>query len=167
MISKQNRSKKPNTQHLTVETARRVFNYDPDTGLLTWAIQANSRALIGDEVGKISNRGYRVTKYKRKDYSVHRIIWLIVHGKWPTGQIDHINGEKTDNRIENLRDVSLRENLCNQKRHREGRLPGAYYDKNMRGWRAHIRINNVYVYLGMHPTEKEANAAYMKARAKL
>lgn len=78
----------------------------------------------GSEVGTLQNKGYKVTSIKKKQTLIHRLIWSYHFGEIPENkQIDHINGERTDNRIENLRLVSPFENSQNQKVHRTGRKP--------------------------------------------
>jgi hypothetical protein len=95
---------------LTYEEARKVFKYDPETGHLYWKLCGRKRTLstpAGHAGLKTSNGGgYRRVWYNGHKYLVHRIIWLIVTGDWPQYQIDHINGNRRDNRFENLRDVT-------------------------------------------------------------
>jgi hypothetical protein len=80
-------------------------------GSLTKAVHAKA----GNESGWMDNCGYFIIKLNRKTYKAHRIAWLLTYGSWPEDQIDHINGNGLDNRLENLRDVSNRENLRNKK----------------------------------------------------
>lgn len=142
---------------------KETFVYDEVTGILSWrnnrrrGIQANS------EAGWTSAEGYRTVTLQRKSYLVHRVIWLYVHGSFPQGQIDHINGNRIDNRIENLRDVSFAENRLNKKRHRSGRLYGCSFNKAQQKWISQITINKKIQYLGSFKTEQEAHLAYVKA----
>ena len=81
------------------------FRYDKDTGLLYW--RRSKRGIKRNSpVGSFNNKGYLKATLHTRGLLVHRIIWVLVYGKFPEQEIDHINGNKTDNRIENLRDVS-------------------------------------------------------------
>jgi hypothetical protein len=95
---------------LTYEEAHRIFRYDPETGCLFWKGCGRKRTLgkpVGSAGFKHSNGGgYRRVWYNGYKYLVHRIIWLMQTGNWPEYQIDHINGNRYDNRFENLRDVT-------------------------------------------------------------
>lgn len=92
----------------------------------------------------------------------HVIIWILSTGEdIPQGmEIDHINGNKIDSRIENLRLVTRRGNQQNQKKHRAGRLVGAYYDKTQHNWKSQIKINKTGITIGRYKTEPEAHEAY-------
>ena len=92
----------------------------------------------------------------------HAIIWILSTGKnIPQGlDIDHINGNKIDNRIENLRLVTRRGNQQNRKKHRAGRLVGACYDKTQHNWKSQIKINKTGITIGRYKTEPEAHRAY-------
>lgn len=97
---------------------------------------------------------------------MHRSIWEHTHGPIPPKmQVDHINGDRLDNRLYNLRVVSNRENQQNQQIHREGRLPGSHLERGR--WRARIRIGGVKKHLGCFNTEQEAHQAYLKALTEL
>lgn len=115
----------------------------------------------GRRVGKsINNHGYHVYKYKGKMWMVHRIIWYMHHRSWPKYQIDHINRDPLDNRIENLRDVKQSINM----RNRNG-IKG--YRKKGKRFQAGYRLNGKFNYIGTFDTEKEAHAAYLSATRKL
>ena len=92
----------------------------------------------------------------------HVIIWILSTGKdIPQGmEIDHINGNKIDNRIKNLRVVSHRKNQQNQKTHREGQLVGCYFNEAKGKYHAQIQIGEKRVFLGLYKTEQEAHKAY-------
>lgn len=95
------------TADLSAEQARKVFIYDPATGVMS---RRNERA----RPFKARSNGYTVCGFGGKNYQVHRLAWLIHYGAWPVNNIDHINGIKTDNRIQNLRDVTQTENARNR-----------------------------------------------------
>ena len=127
-------------------------------------------AETGVEAGhKVCSGRYTGVGIRRVVYRRSRIVWFYHHKEWPRFHIDHINGDGHDDRIENLRDVSIRENNCNMPVHRNGRLPGATLDKQLktRPWFARIKINGRAKFLGQFPTELDAHLAYMKAKEAL
>ena len=92
------------------------FRYDPVTGKLFWKRPTANCMKPGDEVGAVNFDGYRQCYFKCKQYKVHRIIWEMCHGTAPDGFIDHINGIRDDNRIENLRTATSADNGRNRER---------------------------------------------------
>jgi hypothetical protein len=108
-----------------------------------------------------------------RNHSLARLIWLYVTGEWPTGYIDHIDGDPQNNRIANLRDVSPRVNSQNRGRppkHNKTGLMGVHYDSRDRAihkYRARLHINGKQVSLGTFMTAEEAHLAYMDAKRKL
>ena len=112
--------------------------------------------------------GYCGVWFNGRKILYHAIVWILSTGEdIPQGmEIDHINGNKIDNRIENLRLVTRRGNQQNQKTHRAGRLTGTYYnkicynDKIYHYWRSQIKINKTQIAIGCYKTEQEAHEAY-------
>ncbi len=148
---------------LNYKIAKSIFIYRPD-GTLIWKVKPSNNVKLGAIVGTLFNTGYVRTSYKKVFYYVHRIVWLLHHKKFPNGIIDHINGNKTDNRISNLRVCTHRENGSNRKIHREGKLVGC--SKHGDKYQAQIQINGQYVYLGLFATENEAVEKYQDALRK-
>ena len=111
---------------------------------------------------KNHNDGYCHVNFNGENISYHVIIWILSTGKdIPQGlEIDHINGNKIDNRIENLRLVTRRGNQQNQKRHRIGKLVGASYCKIQGNCESNIKIDKNKIFLGCYKTEQEAHKAY-------
>lgn len=151
---------------LTYEQVREMFDYDEGTGILTWKIKHGYK-YPGDEVGYTHRNGYRILDWGRTDITIHRIIWLWFNGNYPLQYIDHINGIRDDNRICNLRDVSQRENTHNKKEHREGKKPGAFYNKWEQRWDARIYYEGKQYRLGMYDTEELALEAYALAQEEI
>lgn len=104
--------------------------------------------------------GYWVTKVFGKQHKVHRLIWFIVHGYWPN-QIDHKDGNLSNNKLSNLRECSSQQNNENRK------AKGYTWHKSANKWQAHIGLNGTVMYLGLYETEQEARAAYDTAKSRL
>lgn len=149
---------------LTQEYLKTILNYNKETGIFT-RLRINkysTRVKIEDKVGTIDGDGYRRIYIFYKHYLAHRLAWLYVYGELPKGQIDHLNGIRDDNRIENLRNVTSRENNQNRYYHRNGKLVGCYYNKIKNNWISTIRFNNKNIKIGEFCTELEAHRAYLK-----
>lgn len=145
-----------------------VLGYDPKTGLFTWLEGTKmGRRGKGQVAGTLCN-GYIHICYKRKFYYAHRLAWLYVYGKLPDGVIDHINGNKSDNRILNLRDVTNSQNLQNQTKGQRGnKILGVSWCKIKNKWRARIKADGKQLLIGYFDNTEDAEQAYLKAKAKL
>jgi hypothetical protein len=143
-----------------------ILNYNPETGIFTWRKKPSKQINIGSIAGTKNHYGYVEICVDSKKYQSHRLAWLYVHGFGPEQQIDHINGDRSDNRICNLRDVSHTVNNCNQKIHREGKLPGCTFLSRVKKWQAQVKINGQCKYLGCYKTQQEAHKAYTRAKEK-
>lgn len=139
---------------------RRHIKYDPITGRLAWV---NPEKMGERKVEGPSKRGYWTCWFKGQTHGSHRIAYAIYYGQHPKGQIDHINGDRGDNRIINLRDVTVRTNSSNQPKHRAGKLVGGTYLKRENLWQASITIEGRRISLGKFATEQEAHESYMSA----
>jgi hypothetical protein len=156
---------------LTADELRAWLDYDPETGAFTWKKKAGSRAMPGDQPGWISAHGYVRFVVAGVKGAAHQFAWLHVYGVWPSGDIDHINGIRSDNRICNLRDVTRSVNMQNQRAARSNNLSsgllGAYRikpDTAKRPWLSMISIDGKSKYLGCHETKEGAHEAYLKAK---
>lgn len=149
---------------MTKEQFLSFFNYDKSKGKLYWKNHWNKMVLTrfkGKEAGRIDQQGYRRLIVCNNTYQVHRVIWFLENGTYPE-MIDHINGDKSDNRIENLRDcLDSRNNQQNQYKHRKGKLVGASFHKWTGLWRATITIKGKQKHLGSFKTEFEAHERYL------
>ena len=148
---------------ITAEELRSILHYDPLTGVFTRIRSAHPNR-VGAVVGSASH-GYIRIRLLGKCYPAHRLAWLYVYGTWPKNQIDHINRNRSDNRIANLRDVTNQQNMCNAgdySTNTSGRK-GVYWDKRDSRWRACITDNGRYLSLGYFSTQAEAVAARVAA----
>lgn len=155
-----------------------VLKYDAKTGKLFWKerpveaflrkrhwLQFNKK-YAGKEAGSL-NYGYVMIYLCRRKIGAHRLAWLLHTGSWPNGEVDHINGNASDNRIENLRDVSHFENSRNQKRPKNntsGAL-GVVWHKQHQKWCARIKRNGKYKHIGLYSKIDDAIDARRKAEA--
>ena len=150
---------------LSVERANELFDYNPETGVVVWKISPANCVKAGDEVGSINNEGYRQTKVKRKCCKVHRLAWFLTHGVWPTAQIDHINGNRSDNRICNLREATNMENIQNLRKARSDNLStgilGVHIDPKSGRFKGKITVCGKQIHLGYFDTAQEAHEAYL------
>ena len=151
---------------LTAERLREVLNYDPGTGVFTWLVTLSNRAQAGVMAGLISNGGCILIGIAGSKYQAHRLAWLYMTGEWPESQIDHRDNSRGNNRWENLRLATPRQNNRNMKKRRDNtsgfkcvtRVQGS------RKWRARIHLSGGReIHLGCFDTKEEAHAAYVDA----
>jgi hypothetical protein len=154
---------------LTQEELKAFLSYDPETGVFTRKKYRSHLAKVGDEAGWVDTKGYIRIEINHKPYGAHRLAWLYVYGKFPDGQIDHINGRQGDNRIANLRIASNSENQQNVglKRNNKSGFIGVHWHSRTNKWRAAIKINGRHKSLGNFTSVEEAAAARKKAEEAL
>ena len=148
------------------------LSYNPETGLVSWKSgPASYRA--GSIAGNLRPDGYIDIRVDGRLIRAHRIAWFLHHGRWPIHQIDHMNGIRNDNRIENLRECTPRQNSQNSiKRTRSNgasytsSLVGVSWSNRRNRWIAQMRINGPNTYLGSYKSEQEAYQAYLDAKIK-
>lgn len=150
---------------LSHQTLCSVLGYDPATGVFTWLVKPNGRAVKGARAGSAHNKGYRHVRICGRLYLEHVLAVFYVNGDFHVGEIDHINGDRGDNRLCNLRCVDKSINMQNQKRAHSNSLSGLLgAHKHGNGWRATIKSRGERVNLGTFRTAEEAHAAYIKAK---
>lgn len=153
---------------------RELLHYDPATGVFTRKVRLAQRHNVGDRADFLitggNNEGYCRVSFDSKRYLAHRVAWLYVHGSWPKLDIDHINGNKRDNRLANLREVDRSTNLENQRKPRFENTSSGFLGVTLRKKRryvARIQVHGKNIYLGVFDSGIEAHAAYLVAKRKL
>lgn len=172
-----------NKPYASPELLRELLDYIPETGDLIWkpreerlmnspcrdpaeASRAWNNKFAAKKAFTAVRRGYRVGNVYGRTYPAHRVAWAIHHGDWPTGDIDHIDGDRQNNAITNLRDVTRAINLRNMRmsRHNTTGFTGVYRNTHTWKWSAKIWLNNRSVHLGYFATAEEAVAARKRAQ---
>lgn len=127
---------------LTQQELKNQLRYDPETGDLIWEERSAHRIYKGDVAGSIGSHGYLATGLNRGKHLNHRLVWLYHNGYLPENQIDHIDRDKTNNKIENLREVSPQCNLrnCDQFRHNTSGVKGVFWNKSKNKWGFQIMV---------------------------
>ena len=155
-------------QELTQERLKELLHYDPETGVFTWKVRRGGAAL-GSVAGTIKRDGYRHIGLLGRYMLAHRIVWFLMFGVLPK-QIDHINGNRDDNRASNLRECNAFQNMQNRSpvvKNISG-ARGVHPSRSLTNpWRALIRVNRKIVHLGNFSTVEAAACAYVEAKANL
>lgn len=154
---------KDGLESLTKEDLWELFTYNPDTGLLSHNWNTVHRQQ-GDDATYMHSQGYLSIAVGNTEYLAHRVIWKMMTGSWPTGQVDHKNHKRSDNRWENLRDVPSRENQLNtgKKKNNSSGVNGVRILPSGR-FCAFIMVNRKQISLGTYDTLEEAADARAKA----
>ena len=153
----------------------KLLDYCPDTGLFTWlkrnsetkAIKIWNGRFAGQAAGSLDDQGYVRIVVNTKFYKAHRLAWLLTYGEWPTGEVDHVDGNRSNNAIANLRDATRQQNQSNRRgspKNKSGRK-GVSWHTQRNAWQARIKVNGKGRHLGTFDTPEEASEAYAKAAA--
>lgn len=142
---------------LTQERLLQVIAYDKGSGVFT-------RLDSGEATGTVNGRGYVCLKIDGKNYLAHRLAWLYIYGSWPENYLDHIDRDKTNNRIQNLRNVT---NSQNQRNVEESSSRGVWFDSARGKFTARIKIMGKLKFLGRFTSFEAAKAAYDHANLEL
>jgi len=151
-----------------IEELRRLFDYDPEKGVVTRKVTVGARAKKGSVVTRKDGRYFQVM-INYKSFMLHRICYALYHGRDPYPmEVDHINHDRGDNRVCNLRLVSHQENGKNQpkKRNNTSGACGVIFDKRRKKWQARIMIDGSQKFLGRFTTKADAIAARKAAEIK-
>jgi hypothetical protein len=144
---------------LSASDLKSLISYDPGTGLFT--------RLNGRPAGTRHHRGYIRIKVLSQTYSAHRLAWLWAYGKWPEGEIDHIDRDPSNNRVSNLR-IATRSQNCANRNLTWGKInpPGTYFERARNRWVATIKVNGRRVRIGAYADKTAASKAYVEASLK-
>lgn len=158
----------------TPEELRNGLLYDPDTGALVWKRRAdrsnvwNARYAGKPAMQALNSNGYKSGAFNWCSLVAHRVVWAVHYGRWPARHIDHINGDRTDNRICNLRDVAHIENQLNKSmpNTNTSSVVGVSWDKSKGKWVAKATRNYKTVLFGRFDTFEDAVSAYNAAKSR-
>ena len=153
-----------------LEELKEFLDYNPHTGIFTWIKSMARRCKVGQVAGGKSVLGYFVISFNYKEYKAHRLAYYMYHNVDPSEkQIDHINGNRLDNRIKNLRLVTNQQNQFNRtslnKSNTSGRT-GVYWHKRQKKWQASIKTNSKMTFLGYYTKKEDAIQARIEAEKK-
>jgi hypothetical protein len=154
---------------ITAETLRALLAYDPETGEFRWRVSRGG-VEAGAVAGCVDREGYTCIKINGTSFKSHRLAWLHTHGAWPEHQIDHIDENKSNNRISNLRDVPQSMNQHNAIKPRKDGTSGyrgVSWERGNKRWRAQIQANGRKQCIGYFKSAEEAHAAYLAAKLRL
>ena len=153
---------------LTQEQLKEILHYDPETGHFTWIVSQNNRSVAGKRAGHLAQNGYIRIGFKGNEYLGHRLAWFYSYGEWPKHNIDHLNQNRSDNRLENLRDATHSQNSRNMRkssRNKSGTIGVSWYARDSK-WQAHIMTDSGLVNLGKFDTIEQAKNARKEAEKK-
>ena len=153
------------TNILTQARLKELLHYDPATGVFTNAQKRGRRGALGVVTGSVNRSGYVQIKLMGKCYLAHRLAWLYEYGVFPVADTDHIDQDKTNNRIANLRTATRSENKQNVglQRNNTSGYRGVTWCKQRCKWRAGIKLNRKLRHLGYFTDVVDATAAYAAA----
>lgn len=166
---------------LTFDEVNHLVNYNPETGAITWKERdenefpdlklrrAWNAKYAGKEAGCVSSSGYMHLRIKGTLYYSHRVAWLISKGVWPSEYIDHINHEKIDNRISNLREASALQSVLNRRRSSSNKsgVKGVSWVEKCSAWQAKITKNRKTIYIEYFNSIEEAEKSISAKRNEL
>ena len=147
---------------------KELFAYDVETGELVWNVRKRG-STMGKVAGCKYRNGYTMVRVDGVRYLAHRLVWLYHHGKWPDAEIDHINRNPSDNRIENLRPATRQQNIANygvSKANKSG-FKGVWFHKDRARWIAQIQKDGKIHWLGAYKSAEDAASAYRVAAERM
>lgn len=154
---------------VSLTSLRKLLSYNRGTGLFRWKVRPRlGKVKIGDVAGGAHHQGYIHVTINRRKYLAHRLAWLYVYGEWPQHEIDHLDGNRSNNKIKNLREASDKINSHNRRRHNKNNSIGLLGVYRHRGkFKSMIGVDWKIKYIGVFDTKEEAHKAYLEAKRKL
>ena len=151
---------------IDADTLHSILHYDPNSGVFTWKVNSG-RSKLGKLAGA-NVKGYIVIGYKGRKCLAHRLAFLYMTGKYPTSEVDHIDGDPSNNKWSNLREVSSKQNKENRHKANKNSTHGFLgVTKNHNRYMAHICHNKKSIYLGTFDTPEEAYKVYIDNKRKM
>ena len=157
------------SKELTQDALVDALEYTPETGVFTWRKKIAHKVVIGARAGQLKPNGYRQIGIYGKRYPEHRLAILYTQGAWPADEVDHIDGNPSNNALSNLRTCSHAENHQNRSMpsHNRSGLQGVTWHRQKRLWRASVVLEGKHTHVGLFTDKSEAYEAYLKAKAQL
>lgn len=148
---------------------KEVLSYCKESGVFTWLDPPSRRVKIGDVAGAVNKDGYVLIQICNKSFRAHRLAWFYAYGEWPVGQVDHINRNRSDNRINNLRITTNQGNSKNKSKPKNNTsgVPGVSWRKDRNKWQARIGVDFKQKSLGFYDDFDDAVAARKRAEEEL
>lgn len=160
---------------LTLDLLKELLSYDPSSGEFTRLVSTSSNAMCGDTAWHLTSNGYIYIRINGRFFPAHRLAWFYMTGKWPSDEVDHVNGIKNDNRFENLREVTHAQNQWNKgkpKNNNSG-FKGVCWHKQTKSWRAKLGFHGKHyqryfksklqALLWLHQMRKKLHGEFAKA----
>lgn len=151
----------------TVIDLHEYLRYDPDTGYVFFNKPVKGRKKpLTEPLGSVGKQGYLQAEIKGVQYKVHRLAWFLYYGHWPAEQIDHINKDKADNRINNLRCGNSINNHNRDMPKGVSGIVGAHWNSRKKKFTSSIKVNGVKEHLGYFNCPTSAHLAYLLEKRK-
>lgn len=152
-------------KNISHEDLLKVIHYSQETGEFRWKVRQSLAVPAGSIAGTIGKSGRRMIQINGDIFVAARLAWLYVHGSWPSQQIDHKNLNRSDDRIDNLREASPVENAQNRRKksNNTSGFKGVHWVAHANKWQSRISVNGNRINLGLYSDIKDAAAAYAKA----
>ena len=152
----------------TQDELKEVLDYNYETGVFQW-VKKRRGVVTGKNLGTDNGFGYLRITVLGRSYYAHRLAWFYTSGEW-ADTVDHINGNRSDNRIVNLRNCSVSENNQNRTKTQKNSVSqtlGVGWHKKAKKWQAHVCIYKERKYLGLFENVNDAHKAYLNAKEEI
>lgn len=143
---------------INIDTINEYLSYDQETGEIKWKKPPHHLIKPGDNAGFFEPRGYLVIQFKKTFFKGHRIAWAIVNNEFPSGEIDHIDGNPSNNKISNLRVVDRSKNQMNRRisTNNKSGIKGVHFCKSKQKWISRISCGKSRIHIGQFDSFDEA-----------